>query len=92
MLGDEVNVAGLRIYHITIPIFIPFIAQFDMKLGLTCVASLIKYLGVLSDSSCFGKYTLTTYDLSQYMKLDATALKALNVEKSIICNWLITNR
>jgi DNA mismatch repair protein MSH2 len=42
-------------------------------------ASLIKYLGLMSDPSNFGQYQLYQHDLSQYMKLDASALKALNL-------------
>ncbi|KAF2260798.1 DNA mismatch repair protein-like protein msh-2 [Lojkania enalia] len=51
----------------------------DMKLAMGAAAALIKYLGVMSDSSNFGQYQLYQHDLSQYMKLDAAALKALNL-------------
>ncbi len=53
--------------------------QTDMKLAMGSAAALIKYLGVLSDPSNFGEYQLYQHDLSQYMKLDASALKALNL-------------
>ena len=53
--------------------------QTDLKLAMGSAASLIKYLGVLSDPSNFGQYQLYQHDLSQYMKLDASALKALNL-------------
>ncbi|MCJ1475187.1 MutS-like protein [Lambiella insularis] len=53
--------------------------QADLKLAMASSAALIKYLGVLSDSSNFGQYQLYQHDLSQYMKLDASALKALNL-------------
>ena len=53
--------------------------QTDLKLAMGSAAALIKYLGVLSDSSNFGQYQLYQHDLSQYMKLDAPALKALNL-------------
>ncbi|KAL2045615.1 hypothetical protein N7G274_002043 [Stereocaulon virgatum] len=53
--------------------------QTDLKLAMGSAAALIKYLGVLSDSSNFGQYQLYQHDLSQYMKLDASALKALNL-------------
>lgn len=53
--------------------------QTDLKLAMGAAASLIKYLGLLSDSSSFGQYQLYQHDLSQYMKLDASALKALNL-------------
>lgn len=53
--------------------------QTDLKLAMGSAASLIKYLGVLQDSSNFGQYQLYQHDLSQFMKLDASALKALNL-------------
>ena len=53
--------------------------QTDLKLAMGSAASLIKYLGILSDPSNFGQYRLYQHDLSQYMKLDASALKALNL-------------
>lgn len=53
--------------------------QSDLKLAMGSAAALIKYLGVLADSTNFGQYQLYQHDLSQYMKLDAAALKALNL-------------
>jgi DNA mismatch repair protein MSH2 len=53
--------------------------QTDLKLAMNSAAALIKYLGVMSDPSNFGQYQLYQHDLSQYMKLDAAALKALNL-------------
>ena len=55
------------------------LAQTDLKLAMGSAAALIKYLGVLSDDSNFGQFQLYQHDLSQYMKLDASALKALNL-------------
>ena len=53
--------------------------QTDLKLAMGSAASLIKYLGVMSDPSNFGQYQLYQHDLSQYMRLDSSALKALNL-------------
>ncbi|CAD6503008.1 BgTH12-02681 [Blumeria graminis f. sp. triticale] len=53
--------------------------QTDLKLAMGSAAALIKYLGALNDTSNFGQYQLYQHDLSQYMKLDASALKALNL-------------
>jgi DNA mismatch repair protein MSH2 len=53
--------------------------QTDLKLAMGSAAALIKYLTVLQDPSNFGQYNLYQHDLSQFMKLDAAALKALNL-------------
>ncbi|KAK4140429.1 DNA mismatch repair protein msh-2 [Dichotomopilus funicola] len=53
--------------------------QTDLKLAMGSAAALIKYLGVLHDTSNFGQYQLYQHDLAQFMKLDAAALKALNL-------------
>jgi DNA mismatch repair protein MSH2 len=53
--------------------------QTDLKLAMGSSAALIKYLGVMHDNSNFGQYQLYQHDLSQFMKLDASALKALNL-------------
>ncbi|TVY59220.1 DNA mismatch repair protein msh-2, partial [Lachnellula suecica] len=55
------------------------LSQIDLKLAMGSAAALIKYLGVLHDPSNFGQYQLYQHDLSQFMKLDASALKALNL-------------
>ncbi|OAA81820.1 DNA mismatch repair protein MSH2 [Akanthomyces lecanii RCEF 1005] len=53
--------------------------QTELKLAMGSAASLIKYLGILQDASNFGQYQLYQHDLAQFMKLDAAALKALNL-------------
>ncbi|CAG8980162.1 hypothetical protein HYALB_00007402 [Hymenoscyphus albidus] len=53
--------------------------QTYLKLAMGSAAALIKYLGVLHDNTNFGQYQLYQHDLSQFMKLDASALKALNL-------------
>lgn len=53
--------------------------QTELKLAMGAAAALIKYLGVMSDPTNFGQYQLYQHDLSQYMKLDASALRALNL-------------
>lgn len=58
------------------------LAEFDLKLAMSCSTCLIKYLALLSDPSNTGKYTLEVYDLAQYMRLDASAVKALNIMPS----------
>ncbi|KAH8110312.1 DNA mismatch repair protein MSH2 [Phellopilus nigrolimitatus] len=45
----------------------------------SAVSALLSYLSLLADSSNHNVYTLKTHDLSQYMKLDASALRALGL-------------
>ncbi|RIB23812.1 putative DNA mismatch repair protein MSH2 [Gigaspora rosea] len=68
LLGDEISVASLP--------------EFEMKHAMAACASIIKYLSLLTDTSNFGYYILRHHDLSQYMKLDASALRALNLMPS----------
>jgi DNA mismatch repair protein MSH2 len=51
----------------------------DLKLAMNAAAALIKYLGLMSNSNNFGQYALYQHDLAEYMRLDAAALKALNL-------------
>lgn len=45
---------------------------------MAATSALISYLGLMSDESNFVAYSLVPHDLKQYMKLDASALRALN--------------
>lgn len=58
---------------------VTLLPQTELKLSMGSAAALIKYLGVLHDPSNFGQYQLYQHDLAQFMKLDAAALKALNL-------------
>jgi DNA mismatch repair protein MSH2 len=71
------------------------IAQLSLPTAPSAVAALITYLSLLSDSSNHGAWTIRTHDLGQYMRLDASALRALNLMDSgnvsltlqrLICN------
>jgi len=53
--------------------------QTELKFAMGSASALIKYLGVMQDPSNFGQYQLYQHDLTQFMKLDAAALKALNL-------------
>lgn len=46
---------------------------------MAATAALIGYLDLMRDSSNFGHYTLSHYDLKQYMRLDASAVQALSL-------------
>jgi len=58
------------------------IAQLNLPTAPAAVAALITYLSLLSDSSNHGAWTIRTHDLGQYMRLDASALRALNLMDS----------
>ncbi|KKA26154.1 hypothetical protein TD95_003600 [Thielaviopsis punctulata] len=58
---------------------VSMLPQTDLKLAMGSAAALIKYLGVLQDPANFGQFSLYQHDLAHYMKLDAAALKALNL-------------
>ncbi|TDL24664.1 DNA mismatch repair protein MSH2 [Rickenella mellea] len=45
----------------------------------SALSALLAYMSLLSDSSNHNAYNLKTHDLSQYMKLDASALRALGL-------------
>lgn len=45
---------------------------------MAATSALISYLGLMADESNFDAYSLVPHDLKQYMKLDASALRALN--------------
>ncbi|KAK4702829.1 DNA mismatch repair protein MSH2, partial [Phenoliferia sp. Uapishka_3] len=53
--------------------------EFDLKHAMSATAALISYLSLMSEDTNFGAYRLKHHDLSQYMKLDASALRALNL-------------
>lgn len=55
------------------------IAQLGLPVAPSCLAALVSYLGLLGDPSNEGAFHIRTHDLSQYMKLDASALRALNL-------------
>lgn len=54
------------------------------------LAALVQYLSLLTDDSNLGSYKLRTHDLSQFMKLDASALRALNLTENsgnVVSGW-----
>ncbi|KAL7422721.1 MSH2 protein [Cryptotrichosporon argae] len=55
------------------------LAELDFKQAMGALAALISYLGLMSDTPLHGEFHFYRHDLSQYMKLDASALKALNL-------------
>lgn len=53
--------------------------EFEFKVAMASTAALISYLSLMSDDSNFGHYWMRSHDLTQYMKLDASALRALHL-------------
>ncbi|KAF9134450.1 MutS-like protein, partial [Mortierella sp. 14UC] len=60
-------------------ISIAALPEFELKNAMAASACVMKYLALLTDETNFGQYTLRNHDLSQYMKLDASAVRALNL-------------
>ncbi|CAO3586126.1 unnamed protein product [Absidia cylindrospora] len=65
LLEGEISVAARR--------------EFELKNAMEASSCLIKYLSLLSDETNFKRFQLHQHDLSQYMRLDAAALDALNL-------------
>ncbi|SPO24558.1 probable DNA mismatch repair protein MSH2 [Ustilago trichophora] len=55
------------------------IPELDLKIAMGAASALISYLALLTDESNFGQYAIRTHDLSQYLRLDNSALRALNL-------------
>nr|WJN24902.1 MSH2 [Tranzscheliella williamsii] len=55
------------------------IPELDLKVAMGALGALIAYLALLTDETNFGQYSIQTHDLSQYLRLDNSALRALNL-------------
>ncbi|KAG1815227.1 DNA mismatch repair protein [Suillus subaureus] len=55
------------------------ISELSLPSAPSALSALISYLSLLSDPSNHGAYKLRTHDLARYMRLDASALRALNL-------------
>jgi DNA mismatch repair ATPase MutS len=53
-----------------------------MKQAIESVGCLIKYLGLMGEESNFGQFSIKTHDLTQYVRLDAAAVRSLNLAPS----------
>ncbi|KAH7924717.1 DNA mismatch repair protein [Leucogyrophana mollusca] len=53
--------------------------QLSLPTAPSALSALVGYLSLMSDLSNHGAYQIRTHDLSQYMRLDASALRALNL-------------
>lgn len=53
--------------------------QLNSQLAMASTAALIKYLGLMTHPDSFNRFELIQHDLGQYMRLDSSAMKALNL-------------
>ena len=53
--------------------------EFEHKVALSSAAALLTYLNLLSDEANLGQFALRTHDLSEYLRLDHAALRALSL-------------
>ncbi|PCH44977.1 DNA mismatch repair protein [Wolfiporia cocos MD-104 SS10] len=58
------------------------IPELSLPVAPSALSALVSYLSLLSDPTNHTAYTIRTHDLSQYMKLDASALRALNLTEA----------
>jgi DNA mismatch repair protein MSH2 len=54
-------------------------AQLGLPTAPSALSALLSYLSLHNDPTNYGCYTIRTHDLSQFMRLDASALRALNL-------------
>ncbi|KAI7828283.1 muts domain V-domain-containing protein [Kickxella alabastrina] len=66
-----------RLLNTTAPV--AALPELLLTLALGPLACALQYLGLLSDDSAHGTYAIRTHSLAQFMKLDASALDALNL-------------
>ena len=57
----------------------PRIAEWEFQTAMASLASLIRYLHLMSEEANFGQFELKKHDLSMYLRLDASAVKALHL-------------
>jgi DNA mismatch repair protein MSH2 len=55
------------------------LSDFNLKAAMGSMQALLVYLNLLNDNVNFGAFTLRTHDLSQFLRLDRSALRALSV-------------
>ncbi|ORX62954.1 DNA mismatch repair protein-like protein msh-2 [Hesseltinella vesiculosa] len=56
--------------------------EFDLKQAMESCACLLKYLGLIEDTDNYKQFRMIRHNLDQYMRLDSSALQALNLMPS----------
>lgn len=58
----------------------PALSLTDVDRAISCLSALFRYLELLSNEENFGQFQLDSLDFTQFMRLDAAAAHALNLE------------
>ncbi|XP_064489265.1 DNA mismatch repair protein Msh2-like [Ornithodoros turicata] len=58
---------------------VSMLPQIDMKAAMEAVVAVAHYLDLLSKSENFGQFELSTFDFSEYVRLDSSAVQALGI-------------
>ena len=53
--------------------------ELDMRLAMSSLAAVISFLQLVNDDTNHGVFSLVTFDLKNYMRLNASAMQALNL-------------
>lgn len=57
-------------------------AELSLPVAPSALSALVSYLSLLSDPTNHGTFSIRMHDLSQFMRLDASALRALNLAEA----------
>jgi DNA mismatch repair protein MSH2 len=53
--------------------------QLEQRVALPALACLLEYLDLLGDESNYGTFKMSEYQLAEFMRVDAAAIRALNI-------------
>ena len=65
--------------------------EFNLNLAMSATSALIKYLDLTSDEGNLNQFSINQIEQSRYLKLDAAAMKALNIEPRVDTSTLNGN-
>lgn len=55
------------------------LGELEMGRSMNCLSALIKYMKILADDTNFGRFKLERFQTSQYMRMDWTVIRALEL-------------